>query len=54
MENWAKLVAEGGETTYVNSATGKYLAEIDHPPVEHWEEYTSMTKKEHTGRSLTP
>ena len=49
MENWAKLVAEDGKTIYVNSTTGKYLAEVEHLSMGNWAEYTSLTKKEYTG-----
>ena len=40
MGNWANLVAEDGKAIYVNSTTGKYLAEAAHLSVENWEEYT--------------
>ena len=40
MENWAKLVTGDWKAIYVNSTTGKFLAEVEHLSVENWEEYT--------------
>ena len=42
MEKWAKLISGDGKTIYVNSTTAKYITEVEPPPAENWEEFTSM------------